>query len=126
MTCATDRGVGKMVLSESYVRLPPNEKGQRVKRGAPKSDFLSGSVSVPLALTCVISTLAASTQGQTLLLKTATFDVDPGWDGHNNRASDPGPRQIVQDFGFSNSSTNAGGSAGEIGGFGRRKARRRA
>src|SRR5438093_13691001 len=59
----------------------------------------------------------ASTHGQALLLKTETFDVDPGWDGTNNRATDPGPRQIVQNFGFSGSSTNAGGAAGEIGGF---------
>jgi hypothetical protein len=65
----------------------------------------------------VISTLAESTHGQPLLLQTETFDADPGWDGRNNRASDPSPRQIVQNFGFSSSSTNAGGSAGEIGGF---------
>ncbi|HKS35917.1 MAG TPA: hypothetical protein VJW76_01920 [Verrucomicrobiae bacterium] len=50
------------------------------------------------------------------MLKTETFDVNPNWDGRNNRATDPGPRQIVQNFGFS-SSANAGGSAGEIGGF---------
>src|SRR6185503_20250013 len=42
---------------------------------------------------------------------------DPGWDGRNNRATDPAPKQIVQNFGFSGSSTNAGGAAGEIGGF---------
>jgi hypothetical protein len=65
----------------------------------------------------MISALAGSTQGQSLLLKSERFDADPVWDGRNNRASDPSPRQIVQDFGFSSSSTNAGGSAGEIGGF---------
>jgi hypothetical protein len=65
----------------------------------------------------MISILAASTRGQALLLKTETFDVDPGWDGRNNRATDPPPRQIVQNFGFSASTTNAGGPAGEIGGF---------
>src|SRR5438445_11507857 len=75
------------------------------------------SVSVRLALSCMISALAESTHGQALLLKTETFDADPGWDGTNNRATDPSPRQIVQNFGFSSSSTNAGGSAGEIGGF---------
>src|SRR5207253_3384259 len=53
----------------------------------------------------------------TLLLKTETFDADPGWDARNNRATDPGPRQIVQNFGYSASSSNAGGAAGEIGGF---------
>src|SRR5205814_4581322 len=83
--------------------------------GASKSDFLT--VSVRLALACMISTLATSTHAQTLLLKTETFDTDPGWDGRNNRATDPGPRQIVQNFGYSASSSNAGGAAGEIGGF---------
>jgi len=65
----------------------------------------------------MISTLAESTHGQPLLLKTETFDTDPGWDGRNNRATDPAPRQIVQNFGFSSSSANAGGPAGEIGGL---------
>src|SRR2546428_8858679 len=90
---------------------------QRMNRGASKSNFLSASVSVRLALACMILAFAESTHGQSLLLKTETFDADPGWDARNNRASDPGPRQIVQNFGFSSSSTNAGGSAGEIGGF---------
>src|SRR5438067_13847679 len=84
-----------------------------MNRGASKSDFLS----VSLALACLISILAESTHGQPLLLKTETFDADPGWDGRNNRATDPAPRQIVQNFGVNSSSTNAGGPAGEIGGF---------
>src|SRR2546430_401230 len=66
------------------------EKGQRMK-----------SLLVRLALLCMMLTLAASTHGQPLLLKTETFNTDPGWDGTNNRATDPGPRQIVQNFGFS-------------------------
>src|SRR2546426_6459109 len=86
-----------------------------MNRGASRSDFLS--VSVRLALACMIWAFAESTHGQPLLLKTETFGADPGWDGRNNRATDPPPRQIVQDFGFNSSSTNAGGSAGEIGGF---------
>ena len=81
------------------------------------TNFLSVSVSVRLALACVISVLVETTQGQPLLLKTETFDADPSWDGRNNRATDPGPRQIIQNFGFNSSSTNAGGLAGEIGGF---------
>jgi len=72
---------------------------------------------VRLALACVILALVASTHGQPLLLKTETFDTDPGWEGRNNRATDPGPRQIVQNFGFSSGSASAGGPAGEIGGF---------
>ena len=58
-----------------------------------------------------------STHGQPLWLKTETFDVDPNWEGRNNRATDPGPRTIVQNFGFNGFSTNAGGAPGEIGGF---------
>jgi hypothetical protein len=71
---------------------------------------------VRLAIACMLLSFAASTHGQPLVLKTETFDVDPGWDGRNNRATDPAPRTIVQNFGFS-STTNAGGPAGEIGGF---------
>jgi hypothetical protein len=95
-----------------------NEKGERMNRGVSKGAFrsVSVSISIPLALACMISILAESTHGQPLLLKTETFDTDPNWDGRNNRATDPAPRQIVQNFGFS-STTNAGGPAGEIGGF---------
>src|SRR2546430_3579083 len=88
-----------------------------MNRGASNSNFLSLSISVRLALWGIISALADSTHGQQLFLKTETFDADPGWDGRNNRATDPGPRQIVQNFGFSGSSTNAGGAAGGISGF---------
>jgi hypothetical protein len=81
-----------------------------------KSHWLLNLVFV-IVLPSVLTMLVEPSQGQPLLLKTETFDVDPGWDGHNNRATDPGPRQIVQDFGFSGSSSNAGGSPGEIGGY---------
>jgi hypothetical protein len=64
----------------------------------------------------MIYILAASTHGQATALKTERFDTDPGWDGRNNRTTDPSPREIIQNFGFS-STTNAGGPAGEIGGF---------
>jgi len=81
-------------------------------RGASNSHVIT----VRLALACLISVFVASTHGQPLVLKTETFDVNPNWEGRNNRATDPSPRQIVQNFGFS-STTNAGGAAGEIGGF---------
>jgi len=70
-----------------------------------------------VALLSVIASLAETARGQQLLSKTETFDVDPGWDGRNNRALQPEPRQIVQNFGFDMSGSNAGGPAGEIGGF---------
>ena len=78
---------------------------------------LSAAGSVRLALSRMILALAGSSHSQSLLLKTETFDADPGWDGRNNRATDAAPRQIVQNFGFSGSSSNASGAAGEIGGF---------
>ena len=48
---------------------------------------------------------------------TESFDRDPGWDGHQNRAATPDPRTIRQDFGFSPDTRHAGGDAGEIGGL---------
>jgi hypothetical protein len=45
-----------------------------------------------------------------------SFDRDPQWDGHNNRAARPEPQPVRQDFGFS-ATTHVGGSKpGEIGG----------
>src|SRR5688500_6807158 len=48
--------------------------------------------------------------------RTQTFDRDPGWDGHNNRAKNPKPMKVKQDFGYS-PTAHAGGKTGEIGGF---------
>lgn len=48
--------------------------------------------------------------------KTENFDKDPKWDAHNNRAKDPKPMKVVQNFGYSNTA-RAGGKKGEIGGY---------
>src|SRR5690242_5573092 len=48
--------------------------------------------------------------------RTERFDRDPNWSGHNNRAENPKPRTIRQDFGYSRT-THAGGKPGEMGGF---------
>lgn len=64
--------------------------------------------SAGVILVCSAMALAAE--------RSETFDKDPGWDGHNNRATSPAPRTIRQDFGYS-SSNHAGGAPGEIGGF---------
>ncbi|HEX5177324.1 MAG TPA: hypothetical protein VFV83_09860 [Chthoniobacteraceae bacterium] len=78
-----------------------------------RSDRLKGALAF-----LIFFALAASTHGsQPWVLKHEAFDADPGWEGRNNRATDPGPRTIVQNFGFSASTNNAGGAAGEIGGF---------
>lgn len=47
--------------------------------------------------------------------RAASFDGDPGWEGHNNRPRTP-PREVRQDFGYSRTA-HAGGEPGEIGGF---------
>ncbi len=56
--------------------------------------------------------VAAATAGE----RTESFDRDPGWEGRNNRATSPEPREIRQDFGFSPTG-HAGGRRGELGGF---------
>jgi hypothetical protein len=46
-----------------------------------------------------------------------SFERDPGWDGHNNRATDPGPRGVRQDFGYSRTQNTGGEAPGEMGGL---------
>jgi hypothetical protein len=43
------------------------------------------------------------------------FDADPGWEARNNRAPQPAPRRVRQDFGYRRTD-HAGGKLGEIGG----------
>ncbi len=45
-----------------------------------------------------------------------SFDRDPGWEGVNNRAREPGPRTVRQNFGYSAGTSHAGGAPGEMGG----------
>jgi hypothetical protein len=54
-----------------------------------------------------------------MLLKSESFDRDPGWIGVNNRAARMrDPVEIRQDFGYSGKTSHAGGRAtGEIGGL---------
>src|SRR5690349_13359147 len=49
--------------------------------------------------------------------RTERFDGDPGWEGRNNRAVEPAPRMVRQDFGWSEETSHAAGAAGEVGGF---------
>ena len=44
------------------------------------------------------------------------FDRDPQWEGRNDRALEPEPRSVRQDFGYSRTA-HAGGRTGEIGGL---------
>ncbi|MCI0463990.1 MAG: hypothetical protein L0Z62_44215 [Gemmataceae bacterium] len=64
---------------------------------------------VPVLVCC----LAAWSPGEE---RTERFDKDPGWDGHNNRATTPARRTVRQDFGYSRTA-HAGGKLGEVGGF---------
>lgn len=64
----------------------------------------------------VLGCLAGMASFSTAEERTQHFDRDPGWESHNNRSSTPPPRQVRQDFGFSNTS-HAGGQPGELGGF---------
>lgn len=52
------------------------------------------------------------------VMKTESFDRDPGWDHRNNRPAERGDKPVTvrQDFGFS-PTAHAGGKAGEVGGF---------
>jgi hypothetical protein len=88
------------------------DSGNRRKRGTAGARAVLPS---PVVIVTVVA-ITATAQGQSMLLRTETFGTDPAWEGRYNRASDPGPRTITQNFGFS-ATANAGGPAGEIGGF---------
>ena len=75
-----------------------------------KSSFAARSPIAQLGILLSIAVNVLSAE------RTEHFDTDPGWDGHNNRASSPSPRTIRQDFGYS-SSSHFGGPPGEMGGF---------
>jgi hypothetical protein len=62
------------------------------------------------ALTCLVAVGSAGERHQ-------SFDKDPGWEGVNNRAPEPKPRTVKQDFGYSAKTANAGGKPGEMGGL---------
>ena len=64
----------------------------------------------------VISLVLAGRAANMGVVRRESFDRDPGWEGINNRAASPEPREIRQDFGYSRTS-HAGGAIGEAGGF---------
>ncbi|HJS08211.1 MAG TPA: hypothetical protein VJ809_11145 [Pirellulales bacterium] len=67
-----------------------------------------------LAVVSFAILLAASTGAEE---RTQSFDRDPGWDGRNNRAKTPEPREVRQDFGYSATKHLDGGARGAIGGY---------
>lgn len=82
--------------------------------------FLPDSASIclsalgPVSLSGILS-LILTTTAALGAERQESFDRDPGWDAHNNRSSRS--QLIRQDFGWSPGTTNAGGGAGEIGGW---------
>jgi hypothetical protein len=72
---------------------------------------------IPLAAVLSAVLFAAQAAEPRAVMKTETFDRDPGWDRSNNRPADrkDEPVEVRQDFGFSPTS-HAGGKPGEAGG----------
>jgi hypothetical protein len=91
---------------------------KRTRRTAPALTswstmrFLSLPLLVALAVAAGIG--AADEQPKTII-KTESFDRDPGWEGHNNRIVPEHVPTVVQDFGYSKTNF-AGKEKGEIGG----------
>jgi hypothetical protein len=81
----------------------------------------SSSPTAWLALAALLAGLGAAVRpapaagAAAPLLKTESFDRDPGWDGHNNRSQAFELRTVRQDFGWSRTAHT--GHAGEIGGY---------
>src|SRR5262245_22085654 len=64
-----------------------------------------------LVIISIVATWRVSAQQ-----RTERFDVDPNWDGRNNRIRDPEPRTVEQNFGYSRTD-HATGKPGEVGGL---------
>jgi hypothetical protein len=68
-----------------------------------------------IALAAVGAGISAAEPPPQPVLKTVSFDTDPGWEGHNNRVVPKVIKNVKQGFGYS--ATNfAGKEKGEIGG----------
>src|SRR5687767_1327391 len=81
-----------------------------------RSTKASFALAVLLMSVMLSGVMSGSAYGQ-LQMKTENFDVDPNWDGHNNRSQAIPPVQITQSFGYSAGTNRAGGPPGEIGGL---------
>lgn len=75
------------------------------------------SVSAGMKRLSVLLASAAMVQLAAAALRFESFDREPpNWEGFNNRSVAFEPKRVVQDFGFSASTSHAGGKAGEVGG----------
>ena len=93
-------------------------RGARVDNATMMRPHTLPIAAVSLAALLSALVLAEQPAGvQQGVVKSETFDRDPGWDRSNNRPADrkDEPVEVRQDFGFSNTS-HAGGKRGEAGG----------
>src|SRR5436190_20203826 len=74
------------------------------------------SIQFPLAVALIsAAAMAASRHAPKRVLKSESFDRDPGWDARGNRVVPKSYPTVVQDFGYSTTQF-AGRAAGEMGG----------
>jgi hypothetical protein len=73
------------------------------------------SLALLVALVVAADSGRAEEQPKPAVLKSESFDKDPGWDGHNNRIVPERIPTVTQDFGYSKTNF-AGKTAGELGG----------
>lgn len=84
----------------------PSQAEQRKARGSGR----------PVVIGTILISLFVAADLVIAEERTQRFDTDPGWESRNNRALQPAPRPVRQDFGYRRTN-HAGGSPGEIGGF---------
>ena len=77
------------------------------------SDVKLRKLFLPILVVSALAFVAA--EPARTILKTETFDRDPGWEGHHNRVVPTKGQPVKQDFGYS-ATHFAGKAAGEMGG----------
>ncbi len=80
-----------------------------------RSFLATSSAAVTLAAWLTAPAIAQEAVGSALV-RSESFDRDPGWEGHNNRLLPKIIPTITQDFGYSRDTQFAGMHKGEIGG----------
>src|SRR5438105_3109799 len=105
----------------AYELLPKPIRNIAMKSITPRAVTRGWWATMSFLCQTLLATLAVAVEsgpasGQpTMLIKSESFDKDPGWEGHNNRVIPEHVPTVIQDFGYSK--TNFGGkAAGELGG----------
>lgn len=76
------------------------------------ADTLRLCVSAVIMMAAIVASLPRAAAEE----RHQSFDLDPNWDGFNNRAKTPEPQVIRQDFGYSKTNHAGGERPGELGG----------